>query len=96
MKELGQIMKGNISISSHLVLSATIEQRDMKEAAKSFAVLKPQSYVFTKLDETRRRGAIIDQVSELKMPISFITNGQRVPEDIVPAKKRNVLRFILG
>ena len=96
MKELGQLMKGKISISSHLVLSATIEQRDMKEAANSFAVLKPQSYVFTKLDETRRRGAIIDQVSELKMPISFITNGQRVPEDIVPAKKRNVLRFILG
>ncbi len=96
MKELSRFMKGNLSISSHLVLSATIEQRDMKEAADNFAAIKPESYVFTKLDETRRRGAIIDQVSDLKMPISFIANGQRVPEDIFPARKRNILKFVLG
>ena len=96
MKELGRLMKGSLSISSHLVLSATTEQRDMKEAADSFAALKPESYVFTKLDETRRRGGIIDQVSDSQMPISYVTNGQRVPEDIIPADKRSILRFVLG
>ncbi|HIJ55046.1 MAG TPA: flagellar biosynthesis protein FlhF [Deltaproteobacteria bacterium] len=96
MKELGRLMKGSLSISTHLVLSATIEQRDMKEAADSFAVLKPESYVFTKLDETRRRGGIIEQICDSQMPISYVTNGQRVPEDIIPADKRSILRFVLG
>jgi flagellar biosynthesis protein FlhF len=96
MKELGSLLKGSLAISSHLVLSATTEQRDMKEAAKSFAALKPETYVFTKLDETRRRGGIIDQVSDSQLPISYVTNGQRVPEDITPADKRSILRVVLG
>ena len=96
MKELGRLMMGSLAITNHLVLSATTEQRDMKEATDSFAALKPESYVFTKLDETRRRGGIIDQVLDSQIPISYITNGQRVPGDIIPADKRTILRFVLG
>ena len=59
----------------------------MKEVARNFSILNPETYVFTKLDETRRPGTIIDQVCRLNMPISFITSGQRVPEDIVAASK---------
>jgi flagellar biosynthesis protein FlhF len=95
MNELGRLMKGEHQISSHLVLNATIERHDMKEVAESFSKLKPKTYIFTKLDETRRRGAIIDQIDDLKMPISYITNGQRVPEDILPARKKSILQMIL-
>jgi flagellar biosynthesis protein FlhF len=95
MKELGRFMEGAHEISSHLVLSATTERNDMKEAAKNFSILQPETYLFTKLDETSRRGAIIDQVAQLKMPISFMTNGQRVPEDILIATRKNILKFIL-
>ena len=95
MKALSQLMNGQDAISNHLVLSATTERGDMKEAAENFAMLKPRTYVFTKLDETRRRGTIIDQVMDLKLPISFITNGQRVPEDIQIVNKGSLLRLIL-
>jgi flagellar biosynthesis protein FlhF len=95
MKALSQLMNGQHAISNHLVLSATTERGDMKEAAENFAVLKPRTYVFTKLDETRRRGTIIDQVMDLKLPISFVTNGQRVPEDIQTVNKESLLRLIL-
>jgi len=95
MKALGRIMEAEQNISNHLVLSATTERSDMREAAENFSILHPRTYVFTKIDETRRRGAIIDQVGQLKMPISFVTNGQRVPEDILPADKRNILKLIL-
>jgi len=67
----------------------------MKEAAKNFSMLQPETYLFTKLDETSRPGAIIDQVAQLKMPISFMTNGQRVPEDILIATRRSILELIL-
>ena len=95
MKALGRLMEGEREISSHLVLSATIERRDMKEVTENFSKLNPKTYVFTKLDETRRRGAIIDQLVDLHMPISFITNGQRVPEDILPASKKRILQMVL-
>jgi flagellar biosynthesis protein FlhF len=95
MKALGQLMRGQHAISHHLVLSATTERGDMKEAAQNFTLLKPKTYVFTKLDETRRRGTIIDQIMDVKLPISFFTNGQRVPEDIREANKGNLLRLIL-
>ncbi|MBW1993418.1 MAG: protein FlhF, partial [Deltaproteobacteria bacterium] len=90
-----RLMKGQPAISNHLVLSATTERGDMKEAAENFSILNPRTYVFTKLDETRRRGTIIDQVLEFKLPVSFITDGQRVPEDIQAANKESLLRLIL-
>jgi flagellar biosynthesis protein FlhF len=96
MKKLGNLLEGNLSISSHLVLSANAGKLDMKEAAENFAVLNPTTYVFTKLDEAMQRGNIIDQIMDLKLPISFVTNGQRVPEDIVCATKKNILKLILN
>ncbi|OQY12759.1 MAG: flagellar biosynthesis protein FlhF [Desulfobacteraceae bacterium 4572_19] len=95
MTELGKFIDGSHSISTHLVLSATIDKLDMKDATENFAVLNPKSYLFTKVDETKRCGTIIDQVINQKMPISFITNGQRVPEDIMTATKKNILELIL-
>ena len=95
MKELRRLMEGADEISSHLVLSVTTEPQDMKEVARNFSILNPETYVFTKLDETRRPGTIIDQVCRLNMPISFVTSGQRVPEDILAASKRNILKLIL-
>lgn len=95
MKELARLMGGNLAISSHLVLSVTTRPEDMKEAAEHFNLLRPRTYVFTKIDETRRRGVIVDQVLDLKMPISFVTNGQRVPEDFIAASKKNILELIL-
>lgn len=96
MGELGELMKGENAISSHLVLSVTASRENMKEAAENFAALSPESYVFTKMDETKARGAVIEQLMERPMPISYMTNGQRVPEDLVPAAKKDILRFILN
>ena len=95
LQELGDLLGNKASIHTHLVLSATMKPEDMKEAATNFSILKPSSYVFTKVDETRTRGGIIDQLLDLKLPVSYITNGQRVPEDIVAATQRRVLKLIL-
>jgi flagellar biosynthesis protein FlhF len=96
MRELGRLMAGETDISNHLVLSATIKREDMQEAAKNFSTLAPRSYVFTKVDETRTRGGLIDQVMELNLPVSYITNGQRVPEDIMGATQKRILKLVIG
>jgi flagellar biosynthesis protein FlhF len=96
MEELSRLMEGRADIDCHLVLSATAKPEDMREAAGNFAALSPKSYVFTKVDETRTRGALIDQVMDFKLPVSYITNGQRVPEDIMGATKKRIINLVLG
>ncbi|NVL89377.1 MAG: hypothetical protein HWN69_00075 [Desulfobacterales bacterium] len=83
-----------LTIRSHLVLSVVTNELEMKRAAKNFGRLKFNSYIFTKTDETQARGVIINQLFRLKMPISFITTGQRVPEDILKATKKDILRLL--
>jgi flagellar biosynthesis protein FlhF len=95
LKELGELLGKSFSIDTHLVLSAATKPEDMKAAADNFSILKPSSYVFTKVDETGSRGGLIDQLLNLKLPVSYITNGQRVPEDIVAATPRRVLKLVL-
>jgi flagellar biosynthesis protein FlhF len=96
MRELGRLMAGRTDINNHLVLSATMKREDMLEAARNFSTLSPRSYVFTKVDETRTRGSLIDQVMELCLPVSYITNGQRVPEDIMGATQKRILQLVIG
>jgi flagellar biosynthesis protein FlhF len=38
--------------------------------------------IVTKLDEARRAGAALDCAMRHKLPLAFVTDGQRVPEDI--------------
>jgi len=94
--EILGLIKTDFRISTHLVLSVTSESIIMKDAASAFSVFMPDTVVFTKIDESKRCGKILDQVSEMKLPVSLITNGQRVPEDLMVPDKRQLLKTILG
>ncbi len=94
MKEMKKLIGSDKSINSHLLLSTVTNELEMDKAARNFSPLRFNSYIFTKTDETMARGVIINQVLKLKMPVSFITTGQSVPEDIIKATKTGVLRLI--
>lgn len=94
--EILQLIKTDFRISTHLVLSVTSESIIMQEAASAFSVFGPDSVIFTKIDETRRCGKILDQISDFKLPVSLIANGQRVPEDLIVPDKQELLKIILG
>ncbi|MCG8638629.1 MAG: flagellar biosynthesis protein FlhF [Desulfobacterales bacterium] len=94
--EILQLIKTDFRISTHLVLSVTSESTIMKDAASAFSVFNPETIVFTKIDETRRCGKILDQISEIRLPVSLIANGQRVPEDLIVPDRQQLLKIILG
>ncbi|MCP3873480.1 MAG: flagellar biosynthesis protein FlhF [Desulfobacteraceae bacterium] len=94
--EILQLIKTDFRISSHLVLSVTSESIIMKDAASAFSVFNPDTVVFTKIDETKRCGKILDQLDNVKLPVSLIANGQRVPEDLIVPDKRQLLKIVLG
>jgi len=94
--ELKKMITGDPYISSHLLISVTTTDSEMTKTAINFSPLQFQSYIFTKIDETERCGSILNQILKLHVPISFITNGQNVPEDIEKAKKETILNLLLN
>ena len=68
-----------------LVLGAATPLEDLRATAARFSCLKPTSLFFTKLDETRRYGALYALAEESALPLGYFSVGQNVPDDIVLA-----------
>ncbi|TFH06284.1 MAG: flagellar biosynthesis protein FlhF, partial [Spirochaetales bacterium] len=77
----------------HLAVSATTKAADIAELTSQFEPFKYEAVVVTKLDETNRAGNIISVLAEKRKPISFLTDGQRVPQDI---ERATVLRLLMN
>jgi flagellar biosynthesis protein FlhF len=57
--------------------------------------LRYVGYIFTKLDETRDGAALVNLLLSQPRPLSYLTTGQRVPEDIEPASKKRLAALLL-
>jgi len=73
------------SVDVVLVLPSSIKYEDLKATYDNFAPLGIDTMMFTKLDETKGFGNIFSLVYETKVPISYFSVGQEVPEDLVVA-----------
>ncbi|MDR0444453.1 MAG: flagellar biosynthesis protein FlhF [Treponema sp.] len=77
----------------HLVLSASTKTSDIEDAMRQFEPFNYKSIVLTKLDETNHVGNVISALAEKGKSVSFITDGQKVPNDI---RKATVVRFLIN
>jgi flagellar biosynthesis protein FlhF len=66
----------------HLVLSANMKYRDMQDIIERMSVVPISHVIFTKMDETVSYGALFNVMKLLERPLSFLTTGQNVPNDI--------------
>lgn len=80
----------------HLAVSATTKACDIADITRQFEPFKYEAVVVTKLDETTRAGNVISVLSEKAKPVSFLTDGQRVPQDIERASKMRLLIHLEG
>lgn len=72
-----------------LTLPANGNPSDLALAADQFSTFCPTSLIITKLDEATQTGVIVNLVTRLNLPVSYITTGQNVPEDLeVPTSER--------
>lgn len=83
-------------IDTHLVLPASMRTVDMRRVAEQYAILRPRKLLFTRLDETQTFGPILSLSVRMGIPVSFFSRGQRIPEDLEPARVESVLDLILG
>ncbi len=80
----------------HLVLSMTSSRQSLEATADKFKAAGTTSLILTKLDEASGMGAILSLARRVDLPISYLTAGQAVPDDIEPAHPRRIARMILG
>jgi flagellar biosynthesis protein FlhF len=79
----------------HLVVSATTRSEDITKIIIRFQRFKPNSVILTKLDETDSKGALTGDLLRNEIPVSYVTNGQRVPEDLLIPTADELSRYIL-
>ena len=95
MKELQDFLAVDGRIEKHLVMSATTKNRDAEDILEKFSVCKPDRVIFTKTDETSSVGIILNLLAQKDIAVSFLTNGQSVPDDIIPATPAELARLLL-
>ncbi len=81
-------------VETHLVLSVTAQDEVLNRTVSQFSILKPDRVLFTKLDEGVTFGHLFNFAVRHRMPFSYFTAGQRVPEDIETAASGRVIRLI--
>jgi flagellar biosynthesis protein FlhF len=69
-------------VNTQLVLPANTHADDLDEVVHRFGIAKPRGVVLSKVDETGRLGAALGVTVRHGLPISYLTDGQRVPEDL--------------
>ncbi len=95
MMELTNFLRPHMGIENHLVLSATTREQEMDEAIELFQCLNINNIIYSKIDECKLLGILLNMHIKNETPISFLTNGQRVPEDIITPDPQTVSSLIM-
>ncbi|PJG60622.1 flagellar biosynthesis protein FlhF [Aeromonas cavernicola] len=90
------VKNAKVHIRSYLVMSATSQRRVMQEAVEHFRRIPLSGCILTKLDESLNLGEVINVCIQNALPISYITDGQRVPEDIQVANAAQLVGAAMG
>jgi len=83
-------------VETQLVLSVTTQEKIFQESVKQFSALGIDRVLFTKMDEGMSFGPLFNFSLRTRIPFSYFTMGQRVPEDIEVANREKVIKLIFN
>ncbi len=83
-------------VDTHVVLTATTKSADLARAADRFEIFGVRKLVFTRLDETEVFGPILALAARTGKPISFLSAGQQIPDDLESAGRERIVDLLLG
>jgi flagellar biosynthesis protein FlhF len=84
------------SLEVNLVLSATVKYEDMDDIYQNFSFLNLDSLIISKFDETKHFGTLLNFMLLYKLPMSYFSVGQEVPDDLLVASKEYLLERFIG
>jgi flagellar biosynthesis protein FlhF len=94
--ELKALVAASEADELYLVLSATTSNRNVQEILSNYSFLDNYKLIFTKLDETIINGVILNTRYFTGKSLSYVTNGQSVPDDIEIVNTGKITKSLLG
>ncbi|MBW1708860.1 MAG: flagellar biosynthesis protein FlhF [Deltaproteobacteria bacterium] len=94
LDELAEVINGCENASTLLVLSATTKDRNLAATIERVRNLPVKGLIISMIDETDRYGNVINNLIKFKAPVSYLTNGQKVPDDLIPATPSRLAALI--
>ncbi|MEM0925609.1 MAG: flagellar biosynthesis protein FlhF, partial [Planctomycetota bacterium] len=103
MTDLAEMLRSAQPDETHLVISATSTAEVVRTAIEGFSPMSPTAAILTKLDEAPYTAAILSAIAEGSgavghrpgMPVSYLTHGQNVPDDIATATTEELVSRLL-
>ena len=86
----------SVEKEAYLVLSVTTKYRDLLSIADSYSEMTDYKLIFTKLDETTTLGNLLNLKLYTGAPLSYVTCGQNVPDDIEQFNPQKTVKLLLG
>ena len=93
LKEIFTVVGG---VETHLVLSVTAQEKQFKSTYQQFLPIGIDRVLFTKLDEGLSFGSLFNFSVHNRIPLSYFTMGQNVPEDLEIAEPAKVISLIFN
>ena len=90
-QRLLQLSRVGGELQSTLVLAASTQAGALEEVVRRFAPARPTSCVLTKVDEAVTLGGMLSVLIRARLPIAYVSDGQRVPEDLRPARAEELI-----
>ncbi len=97
-QQLTKESSGMNAVRNYLVISAATQLNVMKDIVNSFSKIGLNGCILTKVDEALQLGNIITILLENKLCLSYLSEGQRVPEDLTSIRVRDLIdkTIVLG
>ncbi|HZT37936.1 MAG TPA: hypothetical protein VFA28_08550 [Bryobacteraceae bacterium] len=94
--DIAEFLSSHPDIDVHLVLPASMRIADMERAFEQYRRFRPGKLIFTKLDETGSHGPLVSLPRTTGKPVSFLSGGQQIPEDLEPATRSRIAELVFG
>lgn len=96
VEDMNKLLSQPVQQENHLVLSMTSRWKDMKQIIEKMKSVQIDKVILTKWDESTCYGAALNLVYHYPYPLSFLSLGQGVPEDIMLAEPEYMAKKIMG
>lgn len=90
-EQFGMLQQTGLPIRTYAVLAASSQRSSLEEVVRGFGKVQLDGAILTKLDETALPGEAISVVVQHQLPVAYVSDGQRVPEDLHPGRSNNLV-----
>lgn len=95
-EQLSLVRAGSPAVKLYLVLAANGQIAALEETVAAFGAARVHGAILTKVDEASSLGGALSVLSAHGLPTAYVSEGQRVPEDLAPARSHSLVSRCVG